>query len=365
MRKVILDCDNTMGIKNRDIDDGLALIYLIESEDVDLIGVTCTYGNDTVDKVYNQTQDLLNYLIEGKRKYNKDNMVNHNDNIYNINNKRVNNGSIASNNDKIVNNGSISNNKVNIVHNNKDITDNNDINFDYDIEIKKGRCFYNIKETKAEDSEASRYLVNMVNKFPNQISIIATGSMQNILDAYLIDSSFFDKIDELIIMGGTTGPLFFNNKEMKELNFTVCPEGIRVILENFRKTVILTGNNCMGVEFTRRDLIYLENALKEYRNGSYKFLIEKIGSWMDDFKESYNYDAVILWDVLAAVYFNQRDLFEDDEYEVLIDDSKLEKGRLSIKKSSLKNKGRNTVILPRANPSFYNKLGQRLFLRKN
>ena len=59
MKKVIFDCDNTMGIDNRDIDDGLALLYLINNPDVELLGVTCTYGNEKLDYVYNQTLDLV------------------------------------------------------------------------------------------------------------------------------------------------------------------------------------------------------------------------------------------------------------------------------------------------------------------
>ena len=39
MKKVIYDCDNTMGLDNRDIDDGLALVYLVENKDVELLGV--------------------------------------------------------------------------------------------------------------------------------------------------------------------------------------------------------------------------------------------------------------------------------------------------------------------------------------
>ncbi|MBR2895480.1 MAG: nucleoside hydrolase [Oscillospiraceae bacterium] len=56
---VIFDCDNTFGIPNCDVDDGLALLYLLGCPEVELLGITCTYGNNTQDTVYENTQRLL------------------------------------------------------------------------------------------------------------------------------------------------------------------------------------------------------------------------------------------------------------------------------------------------------------------
>jgi len=59
MIPLLYDCDNTLGIHDRDVDDGLALLYLIGRKDVDLLGTTTTFGNGSVDEVYNATKDLL------------------------------------------------------------------------------------------------------------------------------------------------------------------------------------------------------------------------------------------------------------------------------------------------------------------
>lgn len=56
---VILDCDNTMGLPGCDVDDGLALLYLLGSPEVRLLGVTCSYGNSTQEAVYCNTLRLL------------------------------------------------------------------------------------------------------------------------------------------------------------------------------------------------------------------------------------------------------------------------------------------------------------------
>lgn len=56
---VILDCDNTFGVPGCDVDDGLALLYLLGCPEVDLLGITCSYGNSTQEVVYETTRNLL------------------------------------------------------------------------------------------------------------------------------------------------------------------------------------------------------------------------------------------------------------------------------------------------------------------
>lgn len=60
--KVILDCDNTFFTPNRDIDDGLALLYLLGCPEVEVIAITGTYGNGTIEQVNEDTHRLLAVL---------------------------------------------------------------------------------------------------------------------------------------------------------------------------------------------------------------------------------------------------------------------------------------------------------------
>lgn len=61
-KPVILDCDNTFGIPGCDVDDGLALLYLLGRRDVALLGITCTYGNSDIDTVFENTRRMLHEL---------------------------------------------------------------------------------------------------------------------------------------------------------------------------------------------------------------------------------------------------------------------------------------------------------------
>ena len=62
MKNIIFDCDNTYGVPDCDVDDGLALIYLLGNKDVNLLGVTTTYGNNKVEVVYPNTLKMINEL---------------------------------------------------------------------------------------------------------------------------------------------------------------------------------------------------------------------------------------------------------------------------------------------------------------
>lgn len=61
MRKIpiVFDCDNTMGVPGCDVDDGLTLLYLLGCPEVELLGITCSYGNNTQQTVYDNTLRLL------------------------------------------------------------------------------------------------------------------------------------------------------------------------------------------------------------------------------------------------------------------------------------------------------------------
>jgi len=59
-RRVIVDCDNMMGHPwQRGGDDGLALLYLLGRPDIDVLGITTTFGNGPIEDVYPLTQQLL------------------------------------------------------------------------------------------------------------------------------------------------------------------------------------------------------------------------------------------------------------------------------------------------------------------
>lgn len=58
-KKVILDCDNTLGLGGWELDDGLALLYILGAPELNLVGITTTFGNARINKVMLYTNKLL------------------------------------------------------------------------------------------------------------------------------------------------------------------------------------------------------------------------------------------------------------------------------------------------------------------
>lgn len=58
-KRVLCDCDNTLGVPGKPVDDGQTLLYLLGRSDIKLVGVTTTFGNGTIDQVHTATEQLL------------------------------------------------------------------------------------------------------------------------------------------------------------------------------------------------------------------------------------------------------------------------------------------------------------------
>ena len=62
VERVIVDCDNTMGLPGKPIDDGQTLLYLFGRPDIELMGITTSFGNGSIDEVHGATEKLLRDL---------------------------------------------------------------------------------------------------------------------------------------------------------------------------------------------------------------------------------------------------------------------------------------------------------------
>lgn len=249
--KVIYDCDNTMGINYRDIDDGLTLLYLYKNHNVDLLGVSLTFGNDTLDKVIESTKVLVS-------------------------------------------------------------------KFNIDVPV----YFGNKNEESFLENSAAKFIIEETKKFPNEITILATGSLKNIADAYLLDNKVFERIKNIVIMGGITEPLIINGKVMNELNLSVSHNSSFKVLSNVKSPVILTGNTCLESKLFLDEVKSIISSFKGYSVELY----EECKQWIEYHSQDYNIDYIIIWDLLTAVYVTNPEIFEDEEHQVEINREYLEFG---------------------------------------
>ncbi|KNF07262.1 inosine-uridine nucleoside N-ribohydrolase [Gottschalkia purinilytica] len=259
-KKILFDCDNTMGLNGKDVDDGLTLLYLLGRSDIEIIGVTTTFGNSTIDDVYRNSIDMFN-----------------------------------------------------------------DIGINY-IPLLKGA-----KDTSDRQSEASDFLVEMVNKYPNQITLLGTGSLTNLYGAYEKDNNFFEKLEQIVLMGGLTRPLVINNQILDELNFSCDPEATYNVLSSNCKTTVLTGHICLQAFFGKKEYDRLMNSNSIE---CYKYIKNKSYKWYEFFMNWFNIDGFFNWDIVASMYITNPELFDDNILNIVSSVKDLETGFLKVNNSS-------------------------------
>jgi len=254
MKKLIFDCDNTMGVKGHDVDDGLALLYLLGKANIEIIGITTTYGNSDIETVHTNTDKMLKEI--GRT----------------------------------------------------------------DLNLYKG-C----SDRFTLDSEAVDFLVDTVNSDSGNISILATGSLTNLYAAYLKDNLFFEKVAEIIIMGGITEDLVINDKVLDELNLACDPIAAEWVFKKAKNISVITGNNCLDAFFTKSEFF---NRLVAREEPSAKYIYEKCMYWFEDMMHIFNIDGFHNWDIVAAVYLAEPALFQNKSKSIRPNQQNLKKGLL-------------------------------------
>lgn len=146
--------------------------------------------------------------------------------------------------------------------------------------------------TKPSDEDAAHFLIRMVHKFPNQITIYEGGPMTNLALAIAIDPEFAGLVKELVFMGGSLNPRTddpeFANSPTHEFNLWFDPEAAHVVFMATWKKIICTS---VDISVKTRFSPDLVNRIKAGDSPAARY----IGKYLR-LRSRYNY----LWDELAA-----------------------------------------------------------------
>jgi len=98
--------------------------------------------------------------------------------------------------------------------------------------------------TKPAEEDAAHFLIRMVHKFPNQVTIYAGGPMTNLALAMTIDPEFPRLARELVFMGASFAPQTddpeFTNAPRREFNLWFDPEAAHAMLRAPWKKIVCT-----------------------------------------------------------------------------------------------------------------------------
>ena len=146
--------------------------------------------------------------------------------------------------------------------------------------------------TKPADEDAAHFLLRMVHKFPNQVTIYAGGPMTNLALAISIDPEFAGLAKELVFMGGSFNPRTddpeFANTPTHEFNLWFDPEAAHIVLRAPWKKMVCTS---VDISVKTRLTAELINRIKAVDSPAARY----IGAYAH-LRGNYNY----LWDELAA-----------------------------------------------------------------
>jgi purine nucleosidase len=98
--------------------------------------------------------------------------------------------------------------------------------------------------TKPADEDAVHFLIRMVHRYPHEVTIYEGGPMTNLALAVAIDPQFPELVQELVFMGGSIAPQTDNpefvNTPRHEFNFWFDPEAAHSILGAPWKKIVCT-----------------------------------------------------------------------------------------------------------------------------
>ena len=251
MKHVIVDFDNTMGVKGCDVDDGLALLYLLGNPELCQVHAACTtYGNSTLDIVHENTLRLFEELGIAIPVY------------------------------RGAPEPALPNGPTRL------------------------KAFQKLPVLGDVTSDAARFMADAAAAEPGKYSILATGSTTNLLGAWQLDPHFFENVAEVVLMGGITESLVITEgRIMDELNLSCDPDATLAILGSGTRVSIATANNCLPAYFER------ETFLGAFPQDSW--LSRMIDYWFGDMVERYAWPGFVVWDMVAAAILIKPELFED------------------------------------------------------
>src|ERR1700733_3788618 len=149
-----------------------------------------------------------------------------------------------------------------------------------------------VPTTKPSDEDGAHFLIRMVHKFPNQITIYEGGPFTNLALAISLDPEFAGLAKELVFMGGSLNPRTddpeFAKTPTHEFNLWFDPEAAHIVLRAPWKKIVCTPVDISVKTRLTADLI---NRIKASETPAARY----IGKYAR-LRGNYNY----LWDELAA-----------------------------------------------------------------
>jgi inosine-uridine nucleoside N-ribohydrolase len=143
----------------------------------------------------------------------------------------------------------------------------------------------------AEPTAAAQALVELVDKYPGEITVVAIGPLTNIATAMLIDPEWDRKVERLVMMAGA----FDMPNVLHELNAAFDPEATHIVMNSAAPTLLVPLDVTTRTFMRIADLERLDQAGTPLAT----FLVRTTRPWVIWLANSFGLDGCPLHDPLA------------------------------------------------------------------
>ncbi|EEF33626.1 uridine nucleosidase 1 [Ricinus communis] len=167
-----------------------------------------------------------------------------------------------------------------------------------------GNLFLPSPRAQKIEKSASEFLVDQISEYPGEVSILALGPLTNLALAIKRDSSFASKVKRIVILGGSFFALG-NVNPAAEANIYGDPEAADVVFTSGANIVVVGLNITTQVKFTDEDLL----ALRQSKGKHAQIICDMCNFYRDWHVKSDGVHGIFLHDPVAFVALTRPDLF--------------------------------------------------------
>ena len=162
-------------------------------------------------------------------------------------------------------------------------------------------------------NNAPEKIVEIINRFPNEVTILCLGPQTNLAQAITKDPSLPSKIKQIVMMGGAIQSPG-NKSWVAEFNIFLDPEASSIVFKTPTSKVLVPLEICYRTPLFLKDLVQMSNLSKLK-----PVLTNLVTPYIKLLNQFEGVDGAIVYDALAAYYLINPKAFTTKELEINIE----------------------------------------------
>jgi len=284
---IILDCDPGH-------DDAVAIILAGHASNINLLGITTTCGNQTIEKTTRNALNMVDFLgLDTK--------------VYKGSSRAILKESPV----------------CSAIHGESGLD---------------GYTFPSLT-IKEEKEDAVSFIINTIKSSKEKVTMVTTGPMTNLALAIVLDPTILSNIDKIVLMGGSIG--MGNVTPSSEFNIVTDPEAAYI---SFNAHVPIY---MIGLDVTRKVLALKERVdeIKAIGNKTSDLFVKLMETYNANQKRVFNLDAGPMHDPLTIAYLIDNSVLKFEHVNTEIDlNHGSSYGRTNVDLSGYLNKEKNSFV---------------------